>query len=261
VGLLGVVGRGVLARAGIRQVELTNTLLDGFLKSDTLAAAGRVLTDLGLSPVAAASGASGLWEPGPKRAAAVESFKKRCETFATLSLTRIYTPSAASDRFTPDDYKTGVDHMREGGAIAAQFGLTAMIEATRSSTFVASLPTMLRLTREAGNVKPLLDCYHFWSGPNKLEDLELIQDGEIGHVHFQDVPDLPREQLDATSRVIPGDGVAPLGRILRRLAETNYGGSLSVELFLPRFSQGDPYEVAREIREKAEAVMRGAGVL
>jgi hypothetical protein len=34
-----------------------------------------------------------------------------------------------------------------------------------------------------------------------------------------------------------------------------------VELFLPKFQQGDPYEVAREIRQKAETVMRQAEVL
>jgi hypothetical protein len=30
------------------------------------------------------------------------------------------------------------------------------------------------------------------------------------HVHFQDVPDMPRELLDNTTRIIPGDGVSPL---------------------------------------------------
>jgi len=34
-----------------------------------------------------------------------------------------------------------------------------------------------------------------------------------------------------------------------------------VELFLPKFQQGDPYEVAQEIRRKSEAVMRAARVL
>src|SRR5262245_24905609 len=56
------------ARAGIKHVELTNTLLDGFLKSDSLPAAKRVLTDLGLTPVSSACGVFGLWEPNPKRA-------------------------------------------------------------------------------------------------------------------------------------------------------------------------------------------------
>ena len=111
------------------------------------------------------------------------------------------------------------------------------------------------------NVGPLFDCYHFWSGLNKLEDLDLIRRGEIGHVHFQDVPDMPRELLDNTTRLIPGDGVSPLTTILRKLADKGYAGPLSVELFLPKFQQGDPFEVAREIRQKAESVMRQARVM
>jgi hypothetical protein len=35
----------------------------------------------------------------------------------------------------------------------------------------------------------------------------------------------------------------------------------SVELFAPRFQERDPYEIAREIKPKAEAVMRRAKVL
>ena len=38
-------------------------------------------------------------------------------------------------------------------------------------------------------------------------------------------------------------------------------GSLSVELFLPEFAQGDPYEVAKRIREKCEVAMRKAKVV
>jgi len=251
------------AKAGIKHVELTNNLLDEFLKSDSLPAAKRVLTDLGLTPVSSACGVFGLWEPNPKRAAQLDAFKKRCEQFASLGLTKIYSPTPTTEKFTEEDYKRGVANMRENGDIAKQFGMIVMAEAVRASTFIGTLPTMLKMMREAAhaNVAPLLDFYHFWSGLNKLEDLDLIRQGEIGHVHFQDVPDMPRELLDNTTRIIPGDGVAPLNRMLRTLSDKGYSGPLSVELFLPKFQQGDPYEVAREIRTKAEAVMRRARVL
>jgi 2-keto-myo-inositol isomerase len=251
------------ARAGIKNVELTNNLLDEFLKSDSLPAAKRVLTDLGLTPVSSACGVFGLWEPNPKRAAQLDAFKKRCEQFASLGLTKIYSPTPTTEKFTEEDYKRGVANMRENGDIAKQFGMVVMAEAVRTSTFIGTLPTMLKMMREAGHpsVAPLLDFYHFWSGLNKLEDLDRIRQGEIGHVHFQDVPDMPRELLDNTTRIIPGDGVSPLNRMLRTLADKGYAGPLSVELFLPKFQQGDPYEVAREIRQKAEAVMRRARVM
>jgi sugar phosphate isomerase/epimerase len=252
------------AKAGIRYAELTAALLDEFLKGDTLASARRVLTDNGLTPVSAACGVNGLWEPNPKHDAAIDDFKRRCEQFATLGLTRIYAPSTATGMpFSDDDYKTTADNMRKVGEAAAQFKLVAMVEATRASTLIGTLPTMLKVTRAANhpNMKPLLDFYHFWSGNNKLEDLDQIRNGEIGHVHFQDVPDMPREQLGQQTRVIPGDGVAPVSRILRALAEKRYAGSLSVELFLPQFAKGDPFAVAGEIRQKCERVMRGARVV
>ena len=251
------------SRAGIKHVEITAALLDDFLKTDTLAAAGRVLSDLGLTPVCAACGVGGLWEPNPGHAASLEAFKKRCEMFATLGLPRIYSPTGTTQKFTEEDYKAGPDNIRQVAEIAKQFRLTVMAEFIRTSSYISTLPTLLKMTRTAAhpNMAILFDFYHFWSGLNKLEDLDLIRPGEIGHVHFQDVPDLPRELLDSTTRFIPGDGIAPLNRMLRKLADKDYAGPLSVELFLPKFQQGDPFEVAREIRQKAEPVMRQARVL
>jgi sugar phosphate isomerase/epimerase len=251
------------AKAGIKQVELTNNLLDGFLKSETLATARRLLADLGLTPVSGACGVNGLIEPNPNRAAALENFKRRCEMWAELGIPRIYSTTATTIKPAPDDYKAAVDNVREVAQAAAQFKLVAMFEFVRQSTFASTLPTILSITRPAAqpNLGPLFDFYHFWSGNNKLEDIDALRPGEIKHVHFQDVPDMPREMLDTQTRFIPGDGISPLDAMLRKLADKGYDAALSVELFLPRFSEGDPLEVAREIRNKAEAVMRRAKVL
>jgi 2-keto-myo-inositol isomerase len=251
------------SRAGIKYVELTSALLDEFLKTDSLAAARRVFTDLGLTPVHGATGVTGLWEPNPNLAASLEDLKKRCEMFAALGLKHFYAATTSTQKVTLDDYKTGVDNMREAGEVARQFNMSLRIEFVRTSSFISTLTTLLKMTRAAAhpNLAPMFDCYHFWSGLNKLEDLDLIRAEEIGHVHFQDVPDIPRELLDNTTRLIPGDGVSPLIRILDKLANKGYSGPLSVELFLPKFQQGDPFEVAREIRQKAESVMRQAHVM
>lgn len=251
------------ARAGIKNVEITNVLLDEFLKTDDLAAATRVITDLGLNLVQAATGVTELWEPNPNRTAALDNLKRRCDMFAKMGLNRVYSPTTCSKKITEDDYKAGVDNMRDAGEVAKQFNMKLRIEFLRTSTFISTLPTILKMTRAAAhpNIEPMLDCYHYWSGLNKFEDLDTIRVGEIGHVHFQDVPDMPRELLDLSTRIIPGDGISPLTRILGKLAEKGYAGPLSVELFLPKFQQGDPYEVAREIRTKSEAVMRQADVM
>ena len=119
------------------------------------------------------------------------------------------------------------------------------------------------MIREAAhpNVRPMLDFFHFWSGMSKFEDLDTLRPGELAHVHFQDILDTPRELIDNNGRVIPGDGKAPVVAILKKLAEKQYSGPLSVELFLMELTQGDPYEVATQIRTKCERVMRQAEVL
>ena len=139
------------SRAGIKHVEITAALLDDFLKADTLAAAGRVLSDLGLTPVCAACGVGGLWEPNPGRAASLDAFKKRCEMFATLGLTRIYSPTGTTLKFTEEDYKAGPDNIRQVGEIAKQFRLTVMAEFIRTSSYISTLPTLLKMTRTAAH--------------------------------------------------------------------------------------------------------------
>jgi 2-keto-myo-inositol isomerase len=250
------------ARAGIKDVEITNSLLDEFLTTDSLASARGVISDLGLNLVHAATGVTGLWEPNPNRAAALDDLKKRCEMYANMGLSSVYATTGTSKKVTEEDYKAAPENMHDAGEVAKQFNMSLRIEFLRTSTFISTLPTILKMTRAAAhpNIVPMLDCYHFWSGLNRLQDLDLIRPGEIGHVHFQDVPDIPRELLDVSTRIIPGDGISPLTRILSKLSEKGYGGPLSVELFLPKFQQGDPYEVAREIRVKSETVMHQAGV-
>jgi len=250
------------ARAGIKFVEVIPPHVEEFVKKEGMPAARRLLADLGLKAVSS-GGVRGLWEPSSGRSKALDDLKSLCETIAALGVDRMVCPCGASQKYTAEDYKRAVANLREAGDIVRQFQITAMVEFMRGSTFIGTLPTALRLTREAAhpNVRPMFDCYHFWAGLSKFEDLETIQPGEIHHVHFQDVPDMPRELLDNGTRDIPGTGVSPLSGILRKLAGKGYAGPVSVELFYPEIQNGDPYDVALRIRQKAEPVMHAAGVL
>jgi 2-keto-myo-inositol isomerase len=258
--------RGALegwAKASIKNVELNALFVDEFLKTDTIDGARKVLTDNGLTAVHGAVSVDGLLEPNADHAAAIEALKRRLALFASLGLKNVYTTSGGTRKLAIDDYKIVADNMRSVGETAKPFDMFVSVEFVRASLYMSTLLTALKVTREAAhpNFGVMFDFYHFWSGLNKLEDMDRIRPGEIHHVHFQDVPDMPRELLDNSTRIIPGDGVSPIDTMLRKLAEKGYAGPLSVELFLPRFQQGDPYEVAREIRQKCETVMNKAGVL
>ena len=101
------------AKAGIQYVELSDRLLEGFLENDTLLAARRVLTDLGLTPVSAAAGLPDIWIPGPARAASLETWRRRCDQFSSLGLRKIYSPSITNRRVTAEDFAATPDCIRE----------------------------------------------------------------------------------------------------------------------------------------------------
>src|SRR5438477_5466116 len=164
------------ARAGIKYVEVIPPHVEEFVKKESLPAARRLLSDLGLTAVSS-GGVRGLWEPGPGRAKALDDFKAKCAMIAELGVDRMVCPCGTSEKYTADDYQRGVSNLRETGEIARTFRITAMVEFMRGSTFIGTLPTSLKMTREAAhpNVRPMFDCYHFWAGLSKFEDLDLIR--------------------------------------------------------------------------------------
>lgn len=93
--------------------------------------------------------------------------------------------------------------------------MTWSVEFVRSSSYRSTLLTALKVTREAAhpNFGVMFDFYHFWSGLNKLEDMDQIR---------------PRELRDNNSQFIPGDGVSPIVPMLQKLAQNGYSGPLSV---------------------------------
>jgi sugar phosphate isomerase/epimerase len=245
------------AKAGIRAVEPALTKVREFAQKESPAAARRLLDDLGLKAVSS-SNQIGLVEPGDARARSLEDLKWKVELAQVIGCDRIVAPSTGAGQYTQDDYQRGADNLREAAEIAKPFGVTIMLEFTRTSRFAASLPTALKLVREAShpNVRVMMDTYHFWGGISKFEDLELLRDGELHHLHFEDVPaEPPREILGQPNRVFPGDGIAPLRRIVEALKRKKYAGAASLEMFDPAIQSMDPYQVATRARAAIEPLV------
>ena len=245
------------AKAGIRAVEPSLLKVREFAQQESPAAARRLLDDLGLKAVSS-SNQLGLPEPGEARARSLDDLKWKVELAQAIGADRLVAPSAGTGTYTDDDYKRGVDNLREAGEIAKPFGVTLMLEFARTSRFAACLPTALRLVRDAGhaNVRVMMDTYHFWGGPSKFEDLELLRDGELHHLHFEDLPaDPPREIQGQPHRLFPGEGIAPLRRIVEVLKRKGYAGPASLEMFSPAIQAMDPYQVAMKARATIEPLI------
>ncbi len=182
-------------------------------------------------------------------------FRAAMEGYAKAGIKAV---EPALTKNTEDDYKRAADNLREAGEIARPFGVSIMLEFSRMSRFVGSLPTALQLVRAADHphVRVMIDTYHFWGGISKFEDLELLRDGELHHLHFEDVPaDPPREIQGQPNRVYPGEGIAPLRRIVELLKRKKYAGAASLEMFNPAIQSMDPYEVAKRARAAIEPLI------
>src|SRR5207245_3381223 len=151
-----------------------------------------------------------------------------------------------------------VDNMREAAEIAKPFGVTLMLEFARTSRFAACLPTALKLVREVNhpNYRVMMDTWHFWGGVSKFEDLDLLRDGELHHLHFEDVPAEPIRELQAQpNRQFPGEGIVPLRRIVEVLKRKKYAGAGSLAVLKQRIQAMAGSGVATKARATSEPVV------
>src|SRR5262245_11366874 len=102
------------ARAGIKLVEVIPVHYEPFVKQEGMPAARRVLSDLGLKAVSS-GGVRALAEPNPNRPKALEQLKATASMAAELGVDRLVCPCGTNEKFTADDYKRGVDNLREAG--------------------------------------------------------------------------------------------------------------------------------------------------
>jgi len=245
------------ARAGLRAVEPDLGKVREFAEKESPGMARQLLDDLGLKAVSC-SNQLFLEESGPRRAGSLEELKWKLELAEVIGADRMVIPSAAGEPHTIEDYEQVIANLREAADIAQPHHVTLMVEFTRLSTLINNLRTALKVVREAdhSHLKVMLDTFHFWSGMSKFEDLELLRDGELHHLHFEDIPgDQPLETFGQQSRVFPGEGIAPLRRIVELLQRKGYRGPASLELFNPVVQATDPYAVAMQARRTIEPLI------
>lgn len=249
------------ARAGIVAVEPDLAKAREFETANGPGSARKLLDDLGQSAYSSTNQLF-LDEDSEQRAAAIESLKWKVELAVSLGADRLVIPSTASQPHTLADYERLHANLFEAAEIARPYNFALMLEFTRNSRLVNNLRTSLEVVRtlDHPNLKFMLDLYHFWAGPSKFEDLDLIRSGEIHHVHFADTPrQPPLEVAEQKDRAFPGEGIAPLQKILNKLVTLGYNRALSLELFDPVVRSTDPQVIAAKGLQTITPFIDGVG--
>lgn len=126
--------------------------------------------------------------------------------------------------------------------------------------FIWRMNEMLEFSKECGpNVGLLLDSWHWHHAGATAEDIIAAGRDRIVHVHFNDAPALPPEQIRDNERLLPGEGVINLVGFLSALHKIGYNDALSVEVF-GRLRDKTPEQAAKMGLEASLAVFRKAGV-
>ena len=92
-------------------------------------------------------------------------------------------------------------------------------------------------------------------GGGSVDDLLTLPGDRLSCFHINDVPATPDPltQTDA-DRVMLGEGIADLPRVIANLRTIGYRGPLSLELFNPTLWEQDPAEVVESGLERVKAL-------
>lgn len=230
------------------------------------ATARRLLSDAGLE-VAGACAQEGLYfstgEEWSRRREELVRSLARCQALGAPRLVVVPVPSPPVERRSVADLERAAENLRAAGELAGEAGVRLGIEFLRSSTLVNNLPTALGLARSVDHpaVRVLVDTFHLYAGPSKLEDLGLLEaePGRLDFVHLNDAPGMkPRELWTDPDRVLPGEGVLPLGAVMEAIRRSGYAGPCSLELFSEAFAQRfaeDPVGAAAVARRRVAELL------
>jgi sugar phosphate isomerase/epimerase len=126
--------------------------------------------------------------------------------------------------------------------------------------FIWRMNEMLEFAESCGpNVGLLLDAWHWHTAGATTQDIIHAGKDRIVHIHFDDAPDVPPDQIRDDHRLLPGEGVINLTGFLQALQQIGYRDAVSVEVF-GRLKDVPPEEAARMGLEASLKVFKKAGV-
>jgi sugar phosphate isomerase/epimerase len=214
--------------------------------------------------------------PGPRhlneRIEALTASIRRFARFSPVACVCLTGPSGDLD--SDQAGRAVVEGLRAVAGVAEEHHMRLAIEPCNPDfaadwSIVDSIESAARLVDAVGvtSLGLLVDVWHLWADPNFAIDVARNADYIVG-VHVGDRRSPTRSLWD---RVIPGEGVADLGRMIGALDAAGFTGWYDVEVFSDdgRFGNrfGDslwllpPDEIARRAVAGLRAAIRGEGTV
>ena len=192
----------------------------------------------------------GEYEDPQVRKWSMDYFKECMKAASILEADKmlLYLPSVIRDGDPYKAKKVFMENIKELSACAAGYHLAIVLGGT--SAFAKDLPEFIKLIKEIEDpsIKSFLETENLlYSGCSIKEWLDTLKDTLI-HIHFADA-------CYAGGRII-GEGILPMKRYWKEIADSGYGGSLS--FFLTEFSYEQAPFLISERQEEEWRRLRNA---
>lgn len=250
----------VVSKAGFTGVELWMDTLQTYLDSGgTLAAVRRRLGDLGLTAENAIGFAEWIVDDDDRRAKGIEQLKKEMNILAEIGCKRTAAPPAGAVDKPGLDLKKAAERYRAILEISDQTGVVPHLELWGFSANLNKLSEVMYVALESGHpkAKVLLDNYHLYKGGSSIDLLKMVSPEAMELFHVNDYTQIDRASITDADRVLPGDGISPLRKVLQTLKHPTKPLILSVEIFNKKYYEMDPLQAAKLALQKTRKITEG----
>ena len=215
------------------------------------------IVDSGLTVEGAIGFPDWIVDDDARRAKGLERAKREMDLMAQIGARRFAAPPAGATDLPKLDLLKAAERYRALLEEADKIGIVAELELWGFSKNLNRLGECVFVAMETGHPKAcvLADVFHLHKGGSDYRGMRLLGPDAIPVLHMNDFPiDPPREKIDDSFRIYPGDGSAELVEILRALRANGGQKVLSLELFNRTYWTQAPLEVAKTGLAKMKAV-------
>ena len=214
------------------------------------------IIDSGLTVESAIGFAHWIVDDEITRSKGLDDAKRDMELIHSIGGRRLAAPPAGATG--PLDLNVIAQRYRTLLELGGQVGVVPQLELWGSSPAISRVSQLAYIAAESGHPDAcvLPDFYHIYKGGSDFNGLRVIAGKRMHVFHMNDYPaQPPRQTIGDQHRVYPGDGIAPLARIIRELYTAGFRGAFSLELFNPSYWQQDARKVAKTGLTKMQTVI------
>ncbi len=249
------------AAAGYELVELRSNKLYDYLETKTVDDLKALLAETGIGVLSINTLEHITWRSDEDYAAIKEECAKLSQISQAIGCPYVLSVPGALRQGPKTDEETIEESVRvlnELADIAENHGIKIGFEFLgEAGNSVTTLDLGSKIVDLVGreSVGNVIDTYHFYAGNSSWEALESLDPKKLFIFHINGAEDLPKDELNDSKRLYPGEGILPITRMKETLDKIGYDGPASVEIFRPEYWERDPYVVAKEAKQAAERAL------